>query len=181
VTFEYSAKSGQERLQSVVDPAVHEVVAALKRRRAGGPELLAWRDGTRWVDVRSTDINAYIKDHTRGEFTAKDFRTWNATVLAAVALAVSIEARSRTARKRAIRRAVCEVASYLGNTPTVCRTSYIDPRIVDAYNDGVTIGPALHRLADGTQFGQLATQGPIEKAVLNLLASRSEAAKQRAA
>ena len=87
VTFDYMAKGSKRRIQSVVDPDVYAVVEALKRRRGGKPELLAWRRGREWVDVRSADINLYIKEVTGGEFTAKDFRTWNATVLAAVALA----------------------------------------------------------------------------------------------
>jgi DNA topoisomerase I len=100
LTFDYAAKNGKRRLQSVVDPQVIEVVAALKRRRGGGPELLAYRRGRRWVDVRSEDINCYIKQQTGGEFTAKDFRTWSATVLAAVAPAASFpQARSRTGRE----------------------------------------------------------------------------------
>src|SRR5205085_6038510 len=99
VTFDYPAKGGKQRLQSVVDPAVAEVVAALNRRRSAGPELLAYRDEgrpgrRRWVDIKSADINGWIKERTGGDFTAKDFRTWNATVLAAVGLAVSTEARS---------------------------------------------------------------------------------------
>ena len=112
-------------------------MAALKRRRGGGDELLAYKEGRRWRDVRSEDINAYIKDATGDDFSAKDFRTWNATVLAAVALSVSGEvAGPTTGRKRAITRAIKEVAHYLGNTPAVCRASYIDPRVFDAYRGG---------------------------------------------
>ena len=115
--FDYPAKSGQRRIHAVVDPQAGALVAALKRRRAGGDELLAFKDGRRWRDVRSDDINAYIKEATGDDFSAKDFRTWNATVLAAVALSVSGEvAGSPTGRKRAIARAVNEVAYYLGNT-----------------------------------------------------------------
>ncbi len=91
-----------------VDPEVYAVVEAPKRRRGGTPELLAWRRGRSWVDVRSTDINAYIKEVTGGDFSAKDFRTWNATVLAGVALAVSTGAASTTGRKRAVARAMQE-------------------------------------------------------------------------
>src|SRR5687767_3463383 len=171
VTFDYPAKSGKQRMQAVADPDVVAVVRALKRRRSGGPELLAWRrDDGGWCDVRSGDVNDYVKELTGGDFTAKDFRTWNASVLAAVALAVSVEAaRSPTARKRAVSRAVQEVAHYLGNTPAVCRASYIDPRVVDRYRAGVTVADALHRLGQDVEFGRLSTQGAIEEAVLDLL------------
>src|SRR5207302_1900325 len=130
-----------------------------------GHELLAYRDGKGWRDVKSNDINAYMKDVTGGDFTAKDFRTWNATVLAAVALGVSAAVASASGRKRAVTRAVKEVAHYLGNTPAVCRSSYIDPRVVDRFRDGETIAGALVQLGEGATFGQLSTQGAIEAAV----------------
>src|SRR5439155_257021 len=136
VTFDYTSKGGKRRVQSVVDDDVRTVVQALKSRRGGGHELLAHRVDDGWRDVKSTDINAYIKDVTGGDFTAKDFRTWSATVLAAVALAVSATVASTSGRKRAVTRAVKEVAHYLGNTPAVCRNSYIDPRVVDCFRDG---------------------------------------------
>ncbi|HVF04075.1 MAG TPA: DNA topoisomerase IB [Frankiaceae bacterium] len=174
--FDYVAKSGKQRIQSIVDPDVVEVVSTLKRRRSGGPELLAYqRDGV-WCDVKSADINAYIKDVTGGDYSAKDFRTWSATVLAAVAVAVSAEAASPTARKRAVARMYQEVAHYLGNTPAVCRSSYVDPRIVDRYLAGVTVAPALERLGADAQEGHLGTQGEIEWAVLDLLEEAPEAA-----
>jgi DNA topoisomerase I len=169
ITFDYAAKSGKRRLQSVLDPPVREVVAQLKRRR-GGPDLLAYKRGRAWVDVRSDDINDYIKEQTGGDFTAKDFRTWTATVLAAVAMASSFpQARSRTARARAISRAVQEVANYLGNTPAVCRASYIDPRVFDRYRSGLTIAGALEQLGQIDEEGEPAHQGPIEEAVLDLI------------
>ena len=170
LTFDYRAKSGKQRVQSLGDEELCELVRILKRRRSGGPELLAFREDGRWVDVKSHDINDYLRDITGGDFTAKDFRTWHATVLCAVALAVSTRApTSESARKRAVSRAVKEVAHYLGNTPTVCRASYIDPRIFDRYNDGLTIQAELHRLGAETQVGELATQGAVEDAVLRLL------------
>jgi DNA topoisomerase IB len=122
MVFDYPAKSGQRRVQGIVDPQALEVVTKLRRRRAGGEELLAFQRGRTWRDVRSEDINSYLKDATGDDFSAKDFRTWSATVLAAVALAVSGEvAATKTGRERAVLRAVKEVAHYLGNTPAVCR------------------------------------------------------------
>jgi DNA topoisomerase-1 len=180
ITFDYVAKNGKRRVQSVVDPQVFEVVAALKRRRAGGPELLAHREGKRWADVRSTDINEFIRGLTGEEFTAKDFRTWNATVLAAVALGVSHGAQSTTGRKRAVTRAMQEVAHYLGNTPAVCRASYVDPRIVDRYHAGLTIAGALEHVAESASFGQLSTQGAVEAAVLALLDDESDPREEAA-
>src|SRR3954449_10849648 len=132
VTFDYEAKGGKRRVQTFGDPQVAAVVRALKRRRGGGHELLAYKRGSRWVDVKSADINEYVKEITGGDFSAKDFRTWGATVLAAVALAVSGRSQdTKTARRRAVTRAVKEVAGHLGNTPAVARASYIDPRVID--------------------------------------------------
>jgi DNA topoisomerase I len=168
--FDYPSKSGQRRIQSIVDDDVHEVVSALKQRRGGGTELLAYKDGRRWADLRSADINEYVKEVTGGDFTAKDFRTWNATVLAAVALAVSgpVAAMSKSRRKRAITRAVKEVAHYLGNTPAVCRASYVDPRIFDRFEDSLTIGGALGEIGDEGDIETL--HGGAEEAVLDLIA-----------
>jgi DNA topoisomerase IB len=132
--------------------------------------LLAYKQGRVWRDVKSVDINIYIKEITGGDFSAKDFRTWNATVLAAVGLAVSGEvAKSKTGRKRAMSRAVQEVARYLGNTPAVCRASYIDPRVFDRYQSGWTIAPSMELIAADAEFGEPSTQGPIEEAVLDLI------------
>jgi DNA topoisomerase IB len=182
IVFDYPAKSGKRQVRSVVDPPVYRVVEALKRRRAGGPELLAYeRDGA-WFDVKSDDINAYVKEATGGDFSAKDFRTWTGTVLAAVALAVSGPvATSETGRKRAMRRAVEEVAHYLGNTPAVARASYIDPRVFDRYAAGVTIGGALAELGDEAELGEPAFQGAIEAAVLDLLEDETSPALERVA
>jgi DNA topoisomerase-1 len=174
MVFDYKAKSGKRRIHSVIDPAAFEVVSALKRRRGGGQELLAYKDGRGWADVRSTDINEYLKGATGDDFSAKDFRTWPATMLAAIALAVSGEvAGTPTGRKRAVVRAVKEVAHYLGNTPAVCRASYIDPRVIDAYNGGLIIRGVLMEIADTAQPGELPIHQPVvEEAVLDLLNER---------
>ena len=112
-----------------------------------------------------------MKELTGGEFTAKDFRTWAGTVLAAVALAVAERAPSLTGRQRAITRAYKEVAHYLGNTPAVCRKSYVDPRVVDRYRAGFTIAAALGGAGAGEDAGcdGCGIHGAVEAAVLELL------------
>jgi DNA topoisomerase I len=170
LVFDYPAKSGKRRVQAVIDPVVAELVAQLKRRRGGGDELLAYKRGRLWADLRSEDINAWLKQATGADVSAKDFRTWGATVLAAVALAVSQEAAAtKTGRKRAITRAIKEVAHYLGNTPAVARASYIDPRVFDRYRDGEVIDHRLVAAAAERNGDATAIQGPLEAAVLKLL------------
>lgn len=176
VVFDYPAKGSKRRIQSVVDPVVSDLLAQLKHRRGGGPELLAYRHpgprgGDRWVDVTSDDINAYLREVTGIGCSAKDFRTWNATVLAAVALAVGAPATTAAARNRRVVAAVKEVAHYLGNTPAVARASYIDGRVVDLYLAGETITvPETSFGAAGD--GGLWIQGAVEEAVVALLEGR---------
>src|SRR4051794_22354917 len=86
--FDFPAKSGQRRIQSIRDPQVIAALETMRRRRGGFDDLLAFREGRRWHDVRSVDVNEYIQERTGAEHTAKDFRTWHGTVLAAVELAV---------------------------------------------------------------------------------------------
>jgi DNA topoisomerase IB len=178
VRFDYTAKGGKRRVVLVRDPQVWPVLRELKARRSGGPELLAYRDDDgSWRDVRSNDVNEYLKEVTGGRFTAKDFRTWHATVLAAVALSARVDVRpSITARKRAVSSAIKEVAEYLGNTPTVCRQSYIDPRVLDRYFEGATIAPVLESLPreDDDDLIDPGVQAQIEEAVLELIAGRIE-------
>ena len=179
--FDYKAKSGKRRVQAITDPAVREVLAALKRRRGGGSELLAYREGRRWVDVRSDDVNEYVKATTAEGHSAKDFRTWNATVLAAVALAGDERPETKTARKRAVRAAIESVAAFLGNTPAVCRASYIDPRVIDRYQSGWTIAPALERLGGEPDLGNQRVREGVESAVLDLIREDESPALARAA
>jgi DNA topoisomerase IB len=168
VLFDYPGKSGVRRIHEVRDPDVLDVVRALKRRRGGGPQLLAHRSGRRWVDVRSDDVNDAIKQHLGDEFSAKDFRTWNGTVLAAVVLAVDRETgRTRTARQRAVNAAVRKVSEELGNTPAVARRSYIDPRVFDRYRAGSVIEIPRSSLGALSAVGRARRR--IELAVLDLI------------
>jgi DNA topoisomerase I len=168
LVFSYPAKHGKRQVRQVIDPVLADVVMGLKRRRGGSDELLAYKEGGRWLDVRSGDINVFIKDATGRDASAKDFRTWNATVLAAVGLATATWApKTKTGRRRAITHVVKEVAYYLGNTPAVARASYIDPRVFDRYEEGKVIDVAAVAAGDDAT----AIQGPPEQAVLELLDS----------
>jgi DNA topoisomerase IB len=183
VTFSYPAKSGRHLLRELKDPEVAEIVLKLKRRRGGGEELLAYKRGRRWLDLRSEDINEYVKDAAGGGYSAKDFRTWNATVLAATTLAVAgaMVNASETARKRVKNHAVKEVARYLGNTPAVARASYIDPRVFERFDEGLTIGGALAALVGDDDIGAPAVQSPLEEAVLDLILETESEALERVA
>jgi DNA topoisomerase I len=168
--FDYRAKGSQRQVQVLADPVALPTVRALKSRRSGGNELFAYRNGRSWHDVRSDEINEHLKDLAGSEFTAKDFRTWNATVLAAVGLAEHDPTRmSKTARRRAANEAVKAVAKYLSNTPAVCRSAYIDPRVMDRFDSGDTIRDALDREMNGAEPGEFPDRERIEGAVLRLV------------
>ena len=181
IVFDYMGKSGKLWHKALVEPEIAAVVTQLRQRRSGGEELLAYRSGpgrrAGWIDVKSWDINDYLRTVTGGDDTAKDFRTWSATVMAAVGLAVSTHATSESARKRAVTRVVKEVAEQLGNTPAVCRASYIDPRIIDLYHQGITIAADLEELGEDASYGSPAFQGSIEASVLALLREPADAGR----
>ena len=159
--FAYPAKSGQWREAQVTDPAVVDVVRELLARDDPGRELLAWQDeDCGWHDVTATDVLEDVKARLGPEARPKDFRTWHATVLAAAGLA-EVDARSERARRRAVAQVVREVAEELGNTPAVARGSYIDPRLIDLWERGQTIG---HRR----------TRASAERAVIELLGAGAD-------
>lgn len=140
VLFDFSAKGGQRRVQRVGDATLARLTRALLARKGGGRELLAYRERGSWRDVRSEDINGYLKEVIGEDVSAKDFRTWHATVLTAALLASEErELTSVTSRKRVVSSVVKEVAEAMGNTPAVCRASYIDPRVIDRFMNGETI------------------------------------------
>ncbi len=152
------------------------MIKALRDRSGGGYELLAFRGAEgEWRDVRSDDINEYLKQVTGGDWSAKDFRTWNATVLAAVSVALHEGERdpdkplTKTSRKRIASRATKSVAAYLGNTPAVCRASYIDPRVFDRFDSGETIHDRLVELGGSFDPGKPTHRLQVEEAVLELI------------
>lgn len=158
----YVAKSGQLVAVTVRDDRVVDLLVALRRRRSGD-RLLAYRCGAHWHDLSAEELNAYIKERLGGEFSAKDFRTWRGTVVGALELARS-DARTPTARKRAAAAAMREVAQHLGNTPAVARSSYVDPRVVDLFEDGITVAPSHRRVSPGAPVSR-----KLERDVLRLL------------
>lgn len=138
----------------------------MRRRRSGPEDLLVYREDGAWRDVRSEEVNAYLREMAGEEFSAKDFRTWHGTVLAAVELARQGTPRSKGGAERAIRAAIKRVAERLGNTPAVCRSSYIDPRLLDRFRDSKAI--ELPNLTPEDVVGSR-QQARIERGVLELI------------
>jgi DNA topoisomerase I len=135
--FDFVAKSGKRRRMVVRDPQSVRALRPLKRRRGAPEELLVFRGPGGWHRVQAPDVNNALRCWAQGPYSAKEFRTWAATVLAAVALAREDADGHRG--KRAVDRAVREVSTALGNTPSVARASYIDPRVIEAYGNGAVV------------------------------------------
>jgi DNA topoisomerase IB len=156
--FDYVGKAGKRQRLSVADPDAVEVLAALRRRRSGPPELIAFRGARGWSRVHREDVNNFLRCLSGGPFSAKEYRTWNATVIAAVALAAQ-----RPVAARAAVLASRPVAEALGNTPSVARQSYIDPRVFQRYAEGRVV-----TLEDAPRDQWLA-RASLESRVLDLL------------
>ncbi|UQU62015.1 DNA topoisomerase IB [Couchioplanes caeruleus] len=153
VVLEFVGKSGKEHARPVADGEVCQVLRDLRKRRSGEERLFAYYDQRQkqWREVRADDINEYLREISGTQMSAKDFRTWHGTVKAAEELAEAGPQKTKTARKKAVSHAMKEVAELLGNTPAVARASYVDPRVVEAYEKGETV------------------EEPTEEAVLDLL------------
>ncbi len=137
VVFDYIAKEGKRRTITITDPAIRAVVRALIRSNNGLLSLFSFQNGATWEPLRSHQVTNYIASHTGGHFTAKEFRTWNATVLMALLLTNASPAPTARSRRSAVIAGVRGVADWLGDTPAMARTSYIDPRVIDRYtSDG---------------------------------------------
>jgi DNA topoisomerase-1 len=147
VELRFPAKSGQEWESDIRDTDLAALVRRLKRR-GGTAKLLAWRDAHGWHPLTAEEINDDVRRRTGGEFSAKDFRTLHGTAAAAISLARSGPRDTSPARKRAVADAVRAASDELGNTPAVARGSYVDPRLLDAYEGGVTIDPGRVRAVE---------------------------------
>ncbi len=136
-------KSGRRLTVRVEDRAACAVVRALVRRGGDGERLLAYGEGGAWHDLHADELNACLREHSGADLMARDFRTWHATVPAAALADGAGAGAPSAARRRAVRRTVAEAAAYLGDTPAVCRASYIAPRVLERYEEGVALPPGL--------------------------------------
>jgi DNA topoisomerase-1 len=142
IELAFPGKSGQAWSSSIHDHDLAHVLVGMKRR-GGNARLLSYRAtaGDEWVPLTAGDINEYVKERAGDAFTAKDFRTLHGTVAAAEDLARTGPQSSQSKRAKAVSHAVRAASEVLGNTPTVARQSYVDPRLLDAYAHGETIDP----------------------------------------
>jgi DNA topoisomerase I len=168
--FEFRGKSGVRHSVDVNDRRLARIVKQC--RDLPGQDLFQYidDDGHR-CDVTSGDVNAYLKEISGEDFTAKDFRTWSGTVLAATALREFQKVDSKAQAKKNVLRAIEAVAGLLGNTRTVCRKSYIHPAIIDSYMDGSML-QTLSRRANAATKKIGSRLRPDEAAVLALLQQR---------
>jgi len=167
IEFDYRGKSGVQRTLEIEDAEVVRAVRSLMRRTERTERLLVCRAASGWVDVHADDLNIRFKELVGDDYTVKDLRTWHGTVLAAAAFADADPAVSERVTKRVAAAVMKEVAEELGNTPAVARGSYVDPRVVSGYEQGLTIGAALRR-ADRARRPD-AAQDVLEKATRMLI------------
>ncbi|MER7797795.1 DNA topoisomerase IB [Microbacterium sp. NPDC096154] len=175
LVFAFTGKSGVDHRIEIEDEPVTAAVETLRRRRDDAVTLLACRDGS-WRTLSSAMVNEYVREITGMDATAKDFRTWHATVLAAAEIAAGADELERsgrggvTRRRRIVTEAMREVADFLGNTPTLARTSYVDPRVISAFEEGRTIGTVVRRSYDSPDERQLA----LERATIRLIREQDD-------
>ncbi len=168
--FNFKGKSGKVWKLDVRDRRIAKVIRACQD--LPGQELFQYVDDDGHIqDVTSSDVNDYLREVTRADITAKDFRTWHGTVLAAMALAEFEKFDSAAGAKRNVRDAIQKVAGRLGNTPTICRKCYVHPEIISTFLEGSLLLEVKERVEEELR-DDLATLQPEEVAVLTLLRSR---------
>lgn len=174
IRFRFKGKSGKTHEVDATDPQAARIVR--RCARLPGHELFEYldEDGKR-RDVQSGDVNDYLREATRHEFTAKDFRTWAGTVIAGIVLGAADPPETDAEATRAINAAVDEVAAALGNTRAIARNSYVHPAIVEAYRDG-TLASAF-----GRRTRRIEGLSKAETIVARVLAAREDAAAARSA
>ena len=141
VTLGFPGKSGKTWSSQISDADLARELSVMRKRGATA-RLLAFEEAGDWHPISASEINDYVRECTGGAFTAKDFRTLRGTAAAALSLARHGSATTRTARKRALAEAMREASVVLGNTPTIARKSYVDPRVIAKFGAGQTVDPA---------------------------------------
>ena len=165
--FRFRGKSGRQHEVDVTDRRIAKVIA--KCQDLPGQDLFQYLDDDGKVqNITSQDVNEYLREIAGEDFTAKDFRTWGGTVLAAIALSQQEEFETKKQAKSNIKTAICAVAELLGNTPAICRKCYVHPVIVEAYLNGTRIA-GLNGAGKGLKPPDLRAA---ERAVLKFLHAR---------
>jgi DNA topoisomerase-1 len=175
--FSFRGKSGKEHEVDVTDRRLAKIIRQLQD--LPGQEVFQYLngDGER-RKVTSEDVNDYLREITGEEFTAKDFRTWAGTVLAAIALNAQEAFENKTQAKKNIKDAISAVAKILGNTPTICRKCYIHPEIINSYLDG-KLALEIKAEVEAKLAGDLSRLEPEEAAVLAMLRAPLEQSAKR--
>lgn len=172
LTFDFVGKSEVSHHVEVDDPDVIDAICTMRRRRSAKGTLLAHREGTTWRQLAPEAVNDYIRQVTRLDVTAKDFRTWHGTLVAAATLGMSGLRDTEKEQDEMIRGAIQTAADLLGNTPALARSAYVDPRVLDAYRDGRTVRATLARRA----LDDVTRLRPLELDLLKVIRSGGELA-----
>jgi len=176
ITFTFRGKSGKHHEIELHDPRLAKII--LRCQEMPGQELFSYLEDGATKDVSSQDVNDYLREITGSDFTAKDFRTWIGTVLAATAFREFAGVTSERHARRNANVVIESVAKILGNTPAVCRKAYVHPEIIQSYFEGTTIETLKQRVSE--DLGATLTRlKPAEAAVLALLQRRLQAAARK--
>jgi len=170
--FSFRGKSGQDHEVDVTDRRLAKIIRQLQD--LPGQEVFQYlNENNERRKVTSEDVNDYLREITGEEFTAKDFRTWAGTVLAAMALNAQEAFENKTQGKKNIKDAISAVAKILGNTPAVCRKCYVHPAVLETYLDGAMI-EGLKQKTEETLERKLGDLRSEEAAVMSFLQARLE-------
>ncbi|MFE3229442.1 DNA topoisomerase IB [Nocardia sp. NPDC059228] len=145
ISFAFPAKGGAQRQATIEDMLLAKAIQGLRRSSAPAARLLVCREVGGFRPIRAEDINVRFRELTGPEFSVKDLRTWQATVLAAVDFVTCECPESARARRAVVRRVMTDVSQVLGNTAAVARESYVDPRVVHAFEHGATVAAAMRK------------------------------------
>lgn len=174
VRLDFVGKSGQHHLISILDDPFAEQMGIVLDGRGKTAPAFGWREGRSWHAMTPGRVNRFIAAHIAGS-TAKDFRTWHATTLAAAGLVFEQRIQPDADRAALVPGVIKQVASIIGNTPAVTRASYVDPRILDAWHSGDDIGTAIRVIERLDDVDRHDMRDVVERAVLDLLAGRTDA------